>query len=70
MTRIPLSTYRLQFNSRFTFRDAAAIVDYLHALGVSDCYASSYLAAVPGAEDEESVQQLLRKARSEVARWN
>jgi len=46
--RTPLSTYRLQFNSRFTFRDAAAIVDYLHALGVSDCYASSYLAAVPG----------------------
>ena len=25
-----------------------AIVDYLHALGISDCYASSYLAAVPG----------------------
>ncbi len=35
-------------NSRFTFRDARAIVDYLHALGVTDCYASSYLAAVPG----------------------
>ena len=46
--RVPLATYRLQFNSRFTFRDAEAIVDYLHALGVSDCYASSYLAAVPG----------------------
>jgi (1->4)-alpha-D-glucan 1-alpha-D-glucosylmutase len=47
-TRIPLSTYRLQFNSAFTFRDAHAVVDYLHALGVSDCYASSYLKAVPG----------------------
>jgi (1->4)-alpha-D-glucan 1-alpha-D-glucosylmutase len=46
--RIPLSTYRLQFNSRFTFRDASAIVDYLHALGVTDAYASSYLKAVPG----------------------
>ncbi len=46
--RIPLSTYRLQFNERFTFRDARAIVDYLHALGISDCYASSYLKAVPG----------------------
>ena len=46
--RIPLSTYRLQFNSRFTFRDAHAIVDYLDALGISDCYASSYLKAVPG----------------------
>jgi (1->4)-alpha-D-glucan 1-alpha-D-glucosylmutase len=46
--RIPLSTYRLQFNPRFTFRDARAIVDYLHALGISDAYASSYLKAVPG----------------------
>jgi (1->4)-alpha-D-glucan 1-alpha-D-glucosylmutase len=46
--RIPRSTYRLQFNGHFTFRDARAIVDYLHALGISDCYASSYLAAVPG----------------------
>jgi (1->4)-alpha-D-glucan 1-alpha-D-glucosylmutase len=35
-------------NSRFRFQDAAAIVDYLHAIGISDCYASSYLAAVPG----------------------
>jgi len=47
-TRIPLSTYRLQFNGGFTFRDARAIADYLHDLGVSDCYASSYLKAVPG----------------------
>jgi (1->4)-alpha-D-glucan 1-alpha-D-glucosylmutase len=46
--RIPLATYRLQFNSAFTFADAQAIVDYLHALGISDCYASSYLKAVPG----------------------
>jgi (1->4)-alpha-D-glucan 1-alpha-D-glucosylmutase len=46
--RVPLSTYRLQFNSRFTFRDATAIVDYLKELGISDCYASSYLKAVPG----------------------
>jgi (1->4)-alpha-D-glucan 1-alpha-D-glucosylmutase len=46
--RLPLSTYRLQFNRGFTFRDARAIVDYLHALGVTDAYASSYLKAVPG----------------------
>ena len=46
--RIPLATYRLQFNNRFTFRDARGIVDYLHALGVTDCYASSYLIAVAG----------------------
>jgi (1->4)-alpha-D-glucan 1-alpha-D-glucosylmutase len=46
--RIPTATYRLQFNATFTFRDAHAIVDYLAALGISDCYASSYLKAVPG----------------------
>ena len=45
---IPVSTYRLQFNADFTFSDAAGIVEYLHALGVSHCYASSYLRAVPG----------------------
>ena len=47
-TRLPSATYRLQFNSAFTFADATAIVDYLHALGISDCYASPYLKAVPG----------------------
>ena len=47
-TRVPLSTYRLQFHRGFTFRDAHDVVDYLHDLGVSDCYASSYLKAVPG----------------------
>jgi len=47
-TRIPLATYRLQFNSGFTFKDARTVVDYLHDLGISDCYASSYLKAVPG----------------------
>jgi (1->4)-alpha-D-glucan 1-alpha-D-glucosylmutase len=45
---VPAATYRLQFNASFTFEAAAAIVDYLDALGVSHCYASSYLAAVPG----------------------
>jgi (1->4)-alpha-D-glucan 1-alpha-D-glucosylmutase len=46
--RIPTATYRLQFNSAFTFRDAIPVVDYLAALGISDAYASSYLRAVPG----------------------
>jgi (1->4)-alpha-D-glucan 1-alpha-D-glucosylmutase len=46
--RIPCATYRLQFNNRFTFRDARAITAYLDALGISDLYASSYLKAVPG----------------------
>jgi (1->4)-alpha-D-glucan 1-alpha-D-glucosylmutase len=46
--QIPRATYRLQFNREFTFRDAAAIVPYLSALGISHCYASPYLRARPG----------------------
>jgi (1->4)-alpha-D-glucan 1-alpha-D-glucosylmutase len=38
--RIPSATYRLQFNRDFTFRDARALVPYLHDLGISDYYAS------------------------------
>lgn len=48
--RIPTATYRLQLNGTFTFVDAARIVPYLHALGITDCYASSYLTAVPGSQ--------------------
>jgi (1->4)-alpha-D-glucan 1-alpha-D-glucosylmutase len=44
----PLATYRLQFHAGFTFRDAAELVPYLHRLGVSHCYCSSYLQAVHG----------------------
>src|SRR5262245_26411668 len=44
----PQATYRLQFNAGFTFEAATAIVDYLSSLGISHCYASSYLKAVPG----------------------
>ena len=46
--RVPLSTYRLQLNHRFTFRDAADLVPYLADLGISDLYASPYLQARPG----------------------
>ncbi|MGH7963923.1 MAG: alpha-amylase family glycosyl hydrolase, partial [Candidatus Binatia bacterium] len=46
--RIPLATYRLQFNRTFPFADATRLVAYLHALGVSDCYASPYFKALPG----------------------
>src|SRR5712671_181326 len=43
--RIPISTYRLQFNRQFTFAHAREIVPYLAALGISDCYASPYFQA-------------------------
>ncbi len=46
--RIPAATYRLQFNAGFTFADAKKLVGYLSDLGISDIYASSYVAAKEG----------------------
>ncbi|HYE75108.1 MAG TPA: alpha-amylase family glycosyl hydrolase, partial [Blastocatellia bacterium] len=46
--RIPLATYRLQFNREFTFKQASALVSYLDRLGISDIYASPLLTARPG----------------------
>ena len=45
--RIPVCTYRLQFNRWFTFVQAREIVPYLRKLGVSDVYASPYFQASP-----------------------
>ncbi|HSJ91795.1 MAG TPA: malto-oligosyltrehalose synthase [Ilumatobacter sp.] len=44
----PRVTYRVQFHPGFTFEDAAAVVPYLEALGVSHLYCSPYLQAAPG----------------------
>jgi (1->4)-alpha-D-glucan 1-alpha-D-glucosylmutase len=41
--RIPVATYRLQFNSGFTFQDAGEIAGYLADLGISDIYSSPLL---------------------------
>ncbi|HWE36351.1 MAG TPA: malto-oligosyltrehalose synthase [Isosphaeraceae bacterium] len=46
--RRPSATYRLQLYKGFQFDHAAAVVDYLADLGVSDCYFSPYLDARPG----------------------
>ncbi|MBT1073987.1 malto-oligosyltrehalose synthase [Geobacter grbiciae] len=46
--RIPTTTYRLQLNAGFHFRDAERIVPYLHALGISDVYASPLFKARAG----------------------
>ena len=46
--RIPAATYRLQFNRHFTFADATKLVAYLDDLGITDCYCSSFLKAMPG----------------------
>jgi (1->4)-alpha-D-glucan 1-alpha-D-glucosylmutase len=43
-----LSTYRIQFNAGFRFREALEIVPYLHALGITHCYSSPILKARTG----------------------
>jgi (1->4)-alpha-D-glucan 1-alpha-D-glucosylmutase len=44
----PGSTYRLQFNKNFSFRDARELIPYLRSLGITTCYASPILKAQPG----------------------
>jgi (1->4)-alpha-D-glucan 1-alpha-D-glucosylmutase len=45
---VPTSTYRLQITPEFGFDQAAAVVDYLHDLGVSHVYLSPVLQPLPG----------------------
>lgn len=47
---IPLATYRLQLSREFGFDEAARLVPYLKALGVTHLYASPFLTARPGSE--------------------
>jgi (1->4)-alpha-D-glucan 1-alpha-D-glucosylmutase len=44
----PIATYRLQLDARFGFDQAAAIVPYLKALGISHLYASPFMKARAG----------------------
>ena len=46
--KIPVATYRLQFNHQFKFSDALSVISYLHELGISDSYASPYFKAKRG----------------------
>jgi (1->4)-alpha-D-glucan 1-alpha-D-glucosylmutase len=46
-SRIPVSTYRLQFKHDFTFDEARALVEYFCELGITDCYTSPILKARP-----------------------
>lgn len=45
LPKIPVSTYRLQFNKYFKFIDAKNIIGYLQELGIIDIYASPYFKA-------------------------
>jgi (1->4)-alpha-D-glucan 1-alpha-D-glucosylmutase len=47
-SRRPASTYRIQLTRTFGFDHVAAIVPYLHQLGVTDVYLSPILEAAPG----------------------
>jgi len=44
----PISTYRIQFNRDFTFRDLKQVIPYLQSLGVRTVYASPVFEAAPG----------------------
>lgn len=44
----PITTYRIQFNSEFGFRDLEKIIPYLKKLGITTVYASPIFEAVPG----------------------
>ena len=59
-SRIPLACYRLQFNGDFTFRRAAAALDYLSRLGITDIYASPLLRSRSGSKHGYDVTDPLR----------
>jgi (1->4)-alpha-D-glucan 1-alpha-D-glucosylmutase len=46
--RIPVATYRIQFNHSFDFQAAKKIIPYLAELGISDIYASPIFKARKG----------------------
>ncbi len=45
---VPTATYRFQLHREFNFTRAKELVDYLHDLGISDCYLSPITTARPG----------------------
>jgi len=83
--RIPIATYRIQFNPDFTFDAAQAIVPYLQALGVSDLYASPIFKARDGSShgydvvdprqinpelgDREAFEALVKTLRAQAMGW-
>lgn len=45
---VPVSSYRLQLNASFNFKQVADLLPYLHDLGITTIYASPFFAATPG----------------------
>ncbi len=56
----PVSTCRIQFNKKYTFRDFLNDIDYLSTLGISSIYASPVFEAVPGSVHGYDVTNPLR----------
>src|SRR3954447_17321077 len=52
----PQATYRFQLRAEFGFDDAAAVVPYLHSLGISHAYLSPILQAAPGSAHGDDVE--------------
>src|SRR5690606_26194257 len=46
--RVPVATYRLQINDRFTLHDACEVTPWLAHLGITDLYLSPIFEARPG----------------------
>lgn len=59
-SRVPIATYRIQFNKDFRFADCVQIVPYLHQLGVSEVYASPRFRARRGSSHGYDVANPLR----------
>jgi (1->4)-alpha-D-glucan 1-alpha-D-glucosylmutase len=48
--RIPIATYRFQYNRNFKFTDAIQVIPYLQGLGISDLYSSPFFRSHPGSD--------------------
>jgi (1->4)-alpha-D-glucan 1-alpha-D-glucosylmutase len=58
--RVPVATYRIQFNLGFRFLDARDLIPYLHDLGISDPYGSPRFKARRGSSHGYDVADPLR----------
>ncbi|HWQ55364.1 MAG TPA: malto-oligosyltrehalose synthase [Bryobacteraceae bacterium] len=58
--RVPLATYRIQFNQNFRFADGRDLVHYLHELGISDLYSSPWFKARRGSSHGYDVADPMR----------
>src|SRR6266540_1485698 len=66
---IPVSTYRLQLNASFTFKDVEQVLAYLQQLGISTIYASPFFQASAGSTHGYDVADP-HKLNPEIGTWN